>query len=64
MVLLYVQLIDSIEYHLLNYIYFRAGTEGPKGREQVVTWQATSRGVAVKDFKGPDKHNVVLGLLI
>ena len=29
---------------------------------RVVTWQATSRGVAVKDFKGPDKHNAFLGL--
>ena len=28
-------------------------------RARVVTWQATSQGVAVKDFKGPDKHNVV-----
>ena len=36
------------------------------GRVSVREWSRDRLhgGVAVKDFKGPDKHNVVLGLLI
>ena len=37
------------------------------GRVSVSEWSRERQlrwGVAVKDFKGPDKHNVVLGLLI
>ena len=38
-----------------------------KGELSVREWSrghATSRGVAVKDLKGPDKHNAFLGLSI